>query len=410
MDAGLRAAAAVADVFLAAGPHCAPCDAVRRFARQGRAASRAAVHHGVGPLLHERLSQARLASLLTTVQREALRASFEHAGLRAKELRRMLASVLSELHEAGVPVVLLKGAALAETVYRSPALRPMTDVDLLVPAADGERAAGVLRELGLRRADGDPRTFALHHGAPFVGAAAPIELHVDLVPDAGARLLPASDVIARSVQITALGGVPARVPAPADMLLHLCLHATHAHRMRARLLHLMDIRLTLEGDAGVGSLDALVERAVRSDARALAYCALRLAHDLVGAPVPAETLRALRRGPADDLVVEHARTLVLGGPLPPPGIARFVAARGAVAKGLVALEALRRATPANRRRSTPRALDDLGERGRALAALALRGLGATAELVRARDAVSTWLSEWDAVRLVADSAHAHEPR
>jgi hypothetical protein len=45
------------------------------------------------------------------------------------ELRR----VLDVLKEQEIPVILLKGAALAEAVYGDVGLRPMSDLDLLVP-------------------------------------------------------------------------------------------------------------------------------------------------------------------------------------------------------------------------------------------------------------------------------------
>ena len=41
--------------------------------------------------------------------------------------------------QAGVPFLVLKGAALAHLVYGDPRLRPMRDVDLLIRKADGRR-------------------------------------------------------------------------------------------------------------------------------------------------------------------------------------------------------------------------------------------------------------------------------
>ena len=46
---------------------------------------------------------------------------------------------LAALRAAGVPVIVLKGAAFASTIYPSLADRPMVDVDLLVHPQDRER-------------------------------------------------------------------------------------------------------------------------------------------------------------------------------------------------------------------------------------------------------------------------------
>ena len=68
--------------------------------------------------------------------------------MRAVELR----NVLAALAGAGLPVVLLKGAALAYTLYPEPQLRERCDTDLLLPSRDeAERAWRVLQTLGYER-------------------------------------------------------------------------------------------------------------------------------------------------------------------------------------------------------------------------------------------------------------------
>ena len=50
-------------------------------------------------------------------------------------LFRRLAPVIEMLHRAAIPTLLLKGAALALLYYPDPGLRPMADLDILVPEA-----------------------------------------------------------------------------------------------------------------------------------------------------------------------------------------------------------------------------------------------------------------------------------
>jgi hypothetical protein len=56
-------------------------------------------------------------------------------------LRQRLGQSVRALHEAGIPVLLLKGAAVAAWYHRSFAARPMLDLDLLVPAAQAPQRA-----------------------------------------------------------------------------------------------------------------------------------------------------------------------------------------------------------------------------------------------------------------------------
>ena len=71
----------------------------------------------------------------------------ESAGF-GMRLRHHLSGVLAALGAAGVTPIVLKGAYLAEGVYRNPALRPMNDVDLLVRQADLSAAQRSLLDLG----------------------------------------------------------------------------------------------------------------------------------------------------------------------------------------------------------------------------------------------------------------------
>ena len=64
--------------------------------------------------------------------------------MRAAELR----DVLAALAQADLPVLLLKGAALAYTLYPEPHLRERCDTDLLLPSReDAERAGRVFQTL-----------------------------------------------------------------------------------------------------------------------------------------------------------------------------------------------------------------------------------------------------------------------
>ncbi|HRY29606.1 MAG TPA: nucleotidyltransferase family protein [Elusimicrobiota bacterium] len=74
-----------------------------------------------------------------------------------------LETVLAEFQRAGMPVVLLKGAALLLTAYDHPGDRPMTDVDLWLPFHPVSTAVKMLGRLGYGAVPGRPGAF-VHPG------------------------------------------------------------------------------------------------------------------------------------------------------------------------------------------------------------------------------------------------------
>jgi hypothetical protein len=267
----------------------------------------AAERHGVLALLERRLAARLLRGVLPT---DALRRA--HAARVATRLRNrtalaQLAEATAALRAAGVPTLVLKGAHLAYTMYGDPGLRPMSDVDLLVPAADGERAEVVLHALGYEAWAGASRDYARHHHRSplYKDGALPLELHVALVPpDAPLRL----DVegIWRRAEPFCAGGVELLAPAPADLLEYLCVHAAVGHACQVPLLHWCDLDVLLRQRGRAIDWERVAARATEhGSARALSV-ALRVARELVGAPVGDEALAALPHTAADERAVRAA--------------------------------------------------------------------------------------------------------
>jgi hypothetical protein len=125
-----------------------------------------------GPLLEA--AQPELpAHVVERIQAARLRARTR--GLLHHDLTRRLTVALSE---RGIPVAPLKGAELAEAVYGDIGARQSSDIDLLVPLAELDRAVEVAeshgwREPELLRAAGRPRL----HRELFHATLPPLELH-----------------------------------------------------------------------------------------------------------------------------------------------------------------------------------------------------------------------------------------
>jgi len=255
------------------------------------------------PLLHDAVTQKGLA--VPEDVRATLRLSYLDAAAAAAVRIKELQGVVTSLGEAGVSAILLKGAALAMTVYRNPAPRLMTDVDLLLRRGDFPQAVAVLARLGYRRLGqpGDaPLAFALrwYPELTFSRTTArgwlSLDLHAHLL--SGPWTLRASAVDLESLWQAArpldLAGTPALRLSPEDTLINLCQHAG-IHHTYAHVLGLLDIDRTV---AALPDLDwqALVDRARAFELRVATYFGLSFANHLLGTPVPEPVWKGLDPG------------------------------------------------------------------------------------------------------------------
>ncbi len=91
---------------------------------------------GLAPLVYTNLRQVVQSGQVPKPVAERLRHLYHRDTIHGIARRELLRTTLLRFSEAGVPVIVLKGAALAALVYPSPALRPMRDIDLLVHRRD----------------------------------------------------------------------------------------------------------------------------------------------------------------------------------------------------------------------------------------------------------------------------------
>jgi Uncharacterised nucleotidyltransferase len=175
----------------------------------------------------------------------------------------VLRGALDALGTAVVDALILKGAALAYTVYSAPYLRPRVDIDLLIAREDVERAERVLAADGwVRDIESDKELAAAQrHYTKSLGLRAEAE-HLDLHwrvvnPVAFAHALTFEELRPRAIPIPALGPV-ARTLCIGDALVLACLHLSAHHLDNSAgdgatvpLVWLFDIHLL------IGRLDAI---------------------------------------------------------------------------------------------------------------------------------------------------------
>ena len=208
-----------------------------------------AEHHGVTPLIEPMI--AALPHHATEAM-EDLRLAFvalARRHRRAAEARELcIDQLLLAFSAAGIPVILLKGAALAHLVYFSPAVRPMADIDVLIDPADKEPAIAIAGSLGYSFAPQHASHFAgaMHHlpvaTTETFGFRIALEIHVDTMSPNQACSLTFANLAAKTQRVRRGLGPDGMALGHTDMLRHLARHAFEPAR-RVRLIHLYDLRI-----------------------------------------------------------------------------------------------------------------------------------------------------------------------
>jgi Uncharacterised nucleotidyltransferase len=205
----------------------------------------AAEQHSMEPLVLAHIERTGLA--IPTAFRARLRARRTQHAHAAAVRARVVADVVCALTQAGVPFLVLKGAALASLVYGDPRLRPMRDVDLLIRKADAGRALDVLIRCGFR--PGGTVVPSRHHhlqamSKTLEGATVTIELHHELLaPTPFVEPRDYDDLIRRS-QPFQWAKMTCRTLGREDMLWHVYAHAfviNPLHPGAMRLLSVADL-------------------------------------------------------------------------------------------------------------------------------------------------------------------------
>lgn len=295
----------------AATDHATFLRACLRLRREpaGRAAVEAAAHtltdaglqaaiveERVGPLLHRAIG--RLPFVPPPVAAE-LHRSAHATTLRNLLLLRELGRCLKALSAAAVPVIVLKGAALIETVYSNVSLRPMVDVDLLVPRDALTAMRHVLESLGytLERIETHSGSVAAYENElTFLRQGkfdTWLDVHWSLFDSTYYQDRIAMDWFWDTARSAEIAGVPTRVLGPEALIIHLCGHLA-LHHMGAGLLWWNDIAEVLMFYGAEIDWPELLARTQDYGLLIPVRTVLTRAADEWGAPVPADVLRELR--------------------------------------------------------------------------------------------------------------------
>lgn len=248
--------------------------------------------HGITPLLHQHLKQTpsitipdRIHTTLADLARSSLVWNLY--------LRHELLRLLALFNQAGIPVIPLKGLYLADLLYGDAALRPTSDLDLLVRTQDLQASQQLLEAAGCTKL-ADAEQGADYH-VSFVttdGTRGPvlIELHRDL----GERHVAGLDIesVWSSASPITWEDRTIWTMAIPDLFLYTCLHAVKDGL--ASLRSLLDIALLLERYGRNLPWQDLAQRVRQARIETSISLSLLLSHELLGAAAPAEFLATIQ--------------------------------------------------------------------------------------------------------------------
>lgn len=240
-----------------------------------------------------RLDAGRLPPEAHALQSAAMVSEF-----RMRHLESRLDQCIELIEGGGIPVMLLKGAGLAKTVYDSFVDRPMSDLDILVPAERTTEAWELLRAAGWRMAEGQDLSELYqthhHHLPPLYdpdGTDTAVEVHRQIFPGSHPFALTAETLWVDAVPLPGRESVV--LPSPSHQIIHLAIHYAWSHMMGhfAGWRTFRDVGRIMD----VHDLDwqGVVDGALGAKAASSTYWTLRLARSLVELPVPDFALEAL---------------------------------------------------------------------------------------------------------------------
>lgn len=301
-----------------------------------------ASRHGVAPLLYHRLRTFHSAIAIPEYVMARLRYLYLQSAGRGTHLYHELGKVLGRLRQANIPVIVLKGAHLAELVYGNRALRPMEDVDVLVHKGDLMRVEAALLGMGYvptefhRQIAEDNYHFV--YGLPDRRVF--VEVHWTVLPSMYNVDIDGQWERSRPAIIA---GVEVLVLCPEDLLLYLCCHAAK-HLFEMGLKPLDDIVETIRHyGMGIDWKQVQLRSSQSSEAKCV-YLTFRLAKELLGAFVPDDLMKAVTPGDFDErfMALAEDRVFAYGRWNSAPRLAQLWGSKRLLDKGRLFL---RRAFP-----------------------------------------------------------------
>ncbi len=229
---------------------------------------------------------------------EGLERHYQATRRRNEARLRELVELLEAFRADGIPTLVLKGAALLASAYADLGLRPMSDVDLLVPIERVAAASRTLEALGW--ASESPVTAPMTrmvHALPFTQPTRiPVDLHWHVFEEC-CRAADDDDLWAAAVPVS-IGGAATRILAPEDQVIQACVHGEKWVRVPG-VRWVADAVVVIRG--GRVRWERLVAQAVRRRFVLRLRAQLAYLRSVFDAPIPPKAAAMLAAAPVSRL-------------------------------------------------------------------------------------------------------------
>lgn len=237
-----------------------------------------ALRNGVLSLLYHQIRPFR--SLFPELFISTLRQHYLMSLVRSELLLQEKKKLIDLAASKGIPILLLKGIYLSSYLYKSPNLRPMSDIDVLIPM---DYLQDISEEICKRGGEFIEGTAAseFHHHLPacfLAGSSIRVEIHHTIAPRNFGLNINVSKLWQRSMIIEPKIGL--RALSHEDLLLHLCIHLAISDHYQVPLRSYYDIYLLLFHHGDQFEWDTVCVRAKAWGCAVATYIVLCICHDL----------------------------------------------------------------------------------------------------------------------------------
>ncbi|MDP3182428.1 MAG: nucleotidyltransferase family protein [Desulfobaccales bacterium] len=249
------------------------------------------------PWLYRQVTQHGWEDYLTTDLLKDLRQDYILELMAASRQEQEIYKVIGALVQAGITLILLKGADLRLRLYGDPAVRPMRDLDLLIAFEDLDRAQQALIDLGYRiyptykelRPGFRQRAGNAIHYVPPPDSHLLVDLHWEIAVILDFYRLPYAFLRQKAIPLQ-YQGLPVYVLSPEHTLIHLCLHLYHHFPLVTQTLDLALALVSLPVDWA-----KFLKEAARFKCQRPVYLMLQEVAPLLPQAPPPEVMASLAR-------------------------------------------------------------------------------------------------------------------
>ena len=236
-----------------------------------------------------------------------MRHSFMWARARCFQMERQLRVIIEAFNEAGICVLVLKGPALARTVYLDPATRPSGDLDLLVLPDHVIKARNILEGLGYQCLETRFETFRdVHCDEEFIHKKDPknnlnVEMHWALSMFSSSKWkVDINEIFSRSVKIET-PGLSIKILHPVDNLIHASLHMLIGHSHDLRLIWIYDCALLADHITVTNNWEMLVNKSESDGTHIILEMSLKMAQLWFNLKIPTQFNNLLQMSETSDI-------------------------------------------------------------------------------------------------------------